>query len=67
MRNAQDIGYKWAIKRKDALWAYTNGDNIQASLDVITFTQQPSNDSLVSLSTLNDYHDDYDDEVPILA
>lgn len=24
IRNAQDLGYKWATERKDALWAYTN-------------------------------------------
>ncbi|KAE8442401.1 hypothetical protein EG329_003418 [Mollisiaceae sp. DMI_Dod_QoI] len=69
MRNAQDIGYKWATERKDALWAYTNGDNTQTSLDVATSAQQPLNDSLVSISsgTPNDYNDDYDDEVPIPA
>jgi hypothetical protein len=69
IRNAQDIGYKWATERKDALWAYTNGDNTQTSPDVATSAQQPSNDSLVSISsgTPNDYNDDYDDEVPIPA
>lgn len=28
-RNAEDIGFKWATERKDALWAYTNGNNTQ--------------------------------------
>jgi hypothetical protein len=29
IRNAQEIGYKWATQRKDALWEYTNADNAQ--------------------------------------
>ncbi|KAE8440665.1 hypothetical protein EG329_006844 [Mollisiaceae sp. DMI_Dod_QoI] len=69
-RNAQDIGYKWAAERKDALWAYTNRDNTQASPGVATSAQQPSNDSLVSISpgTPNDYnYEAYDDGVPIPA
>jgi hypothetical protein len=70
MRNAQDIGYKWATERKDALWAYTNGDNTQTSPDIATSAQQLSNDSLVSISsgTPNDYnYDAYDNGVPIPA
>ncbi|KAH6716423.1 hypothetical protein BKA61DRAFT_721019 [Leptodontidium sp. MPI-SDFR-AT-0119] len=67
-RNAQDIGYKWATERKDALWAYTNGDNTQTSPDVATSAQQLPNDSLVSMSsgTPND-HGAYDDGVPMPA
>lgn len=67
-RNTQDIGYRWATERKDALWVYTNRDNIQPSPDVATSAQQPSNDSLVSISpgTPNDYnYEAYDDRVPI--
>jgi hypothetical protein len=64
-RNAQDISYKWAIERKDALWAYTNRGNTQTSPDVPTSAQQPSNNSLVSISssTPDGYNSDaYDDE-----
>lgn len=50
-RNAEDIGYKWATERKDALWAHTSGDNTQTPPDVPTSAQQLSNDSLVSISS----------------
>lgn len=69
-RNAQDIGYKWATERKDALWAYTNGDNTQTSPDVSTSAQQPSKDPLVSISsgTPDDCNcDAHDHGVPIPA
>ena len=49
IRNAQGIGYKLATERKDALWAYTNGDNTQTPPDVPTSAQQP-NDSLVPIA-----------------
>jgi hypothetical protein len=64
-RNAHDIGYKWATERKDALWAYTNGGNTQTSPDAPISAQQPSNHSLVSISsdTADGYNSDaYDDE-----
>jgi hypothetical protein len=66
IRNAQDIGYKWATKRKDALWAYTNRDNTQIPPDVATSAQQPLNDALVLISsgTPDGYNcDAYDDGV----
>jgi hypothetical protein len=50
-RNAQDIGYKWATDRKGALWAYANRYVTQTSPNVPTSAQQPSNDSLVSISS----------------
>jgi hypothetical protein len=34
VRNAQDIGYRWATERKDALWEYTNADKTQTSPDI---------------------------------
>ncbi|KAH8598462.1 hypothetical protein B0O99DRAFT_591745 [Bisporella sp. PMI_857] len=45
IRNAQDIGYKWATERKDALWAYTNRDNTQIPPDVARSARKPLNDS----------------------
>ncbi|KAK0110276.1 hypothetical protein ONS96_001896 [Cadophora gregata f. sp. sojae] len=51
-RNAQDIGYKWATERKDALWAYTNRDKTQTSPDVPTSTPQLSSDPLISISSV---------------
>jgi hypothetical protein len=65
-RNAEDIGYTWATKRKDALWAHTNRDNTQTPPDIPISAQQPSNDSLVSISSgpPDGYNcDTYDDEV----
>ena len=68
-RNSEDIGYKWATERKDALWAYTIADNTQTPPDVPTSAQQTSNDSLVSVSsgTPDDYNYDAYDGVPIPA
>ena len=62
-RNAQDIGYRWATERKDALWAYTNGGNTQTSPDVATSAQQPT-DSLIPVSSgpPDGSNDAYDDE-----
>ncbi|KAF7859680.1 hypothetical protein EAF04_008759 [Stromatinia cepivora] len=63
-RNAQDIGYKWATERKDALWAYMKGDNTQTSPDVATSAQQLT-DSLIPISSgpPDGYnYDAYDDE-----
>ena len=55
IRNAQDIGYKWATERKDALWAYTNRDNTQTSPDVATpVQQQPSNTNRDNTQTSSD-------------
>ena len=62
-RNAQDIGYKWATERKDALWAYTNRDRIQTQPKVPTSAQQSSNDSLASSATDDHDYDADDDEV----
>lgn len=49
------------------MWAYTNKNNTQTSPDIITSTQQPSNNSLVfiSLGTLNNYNYNYNNKVPI--
>ncbi|RDL35431.1 uncharacterized protein BP5553_07362 [Venustampulla echinocandica] len=43
-RNAQDIGYKWATERKDALWALTNASSTQISPDVPVSSQQLQDD-----------------------
>ncbi|ESZ90552.1 hypothetical protein SBOR_9059 [Sclerotinia borealis F-4128] len=64
MRNAQDIGYKWSTERKDALWAYTNGDNAQTSPDVAPSAQQLTDPLIpVSLGPLDGNHDAHDDEM----
>lgn len=64
-RNAQDIGYQWATKRKDALWAYANTENTQTSPNVLISLQQTSNDSVALLSATPDEDncDAYDDGV----
>jgi hypothetical protein len=66
IRNAEDISYKWATERKNALWAHTNRDNTQTPPDVPTSAQQPPNVSLVrvSLCPPDGFDcDAYDDEV----
>ena len=50
IRNAHDIGYKWATKRKDALWAYVNRGGTQTSPDVAISAQQPT-DSLILVAS----------------
>ena len=50
-RNAEDIGYKWATERRDALWAYTNGDNTRSPPNAPTSAQQPPTDALVPVSS----------------
>ena len=68
IRNAEDIGFKWATERKDALWAYTNGEYTQTPSDIPISAQQPPNDSLVPISPGTPYEYSYnafDDRVLI--
>lgn len=64
-RNAQDVAYKLATERKDALWAFAHKSNKKTLSDAPILVQQPSSNILDSISSdLPDtFGDDHDDQV----